>query len=248
MTPEKLTLVQHLRELKRRLAWALLALLVAFIVAYLLADHVFAWLTAPLQAAYDDASGRRLIFTGLPEAFLVKISLSLFAAFLMSFPVIAAQLYYFLAPGLHRHEKKVILPFLVAAPILFYAGAALAYGYVFPVAWKFFLGFEHLGAEGLPVMLEARISEYLSLAIHVIIAFGLAFQLPVVLTLLARAGLIAPETLAARRKYAVVILLIVAGVVTPPDVISQIALFMPLYLLYEVAIVTSRWAGDTRAS
>jgi sec-independent protein translocase protein TatC len=242
---EALPLIEHLIELRRRVMLASLALLVGFAVAYGLAEHTFAFLVDPLRDALGE--GRRLIFTGLPEAFLTKIKLALFTGFLIAFPFIAAQVYLFIAPALYKREKFVVLPYMIAGPLLFFAGAALAYFYVFPAAWQFFVSFEMSGVQsGLPVELEARISEYLSIAMQIIIAFGLAFQLPVLLTLMVRFGFLSVETLRKGRKFAVVIMITLAAVLTPPDVFSQIGLFACLYALYEVSIVVSSMTGTKR--
>ncbi len=232
-------IVEHLRELKSRLIVSLVALLIAFGICYGFADRLFALLAEPLVSAMGDAEGRRLIFTGLPEAFFAKVQLAFYAGVLLSFPVIATQFYLFLAPGLYKKEKRVLAPYLIAAPLLFAAGASLAYFYIFPMAWKFFLGFEHGAVDGLglPVVLEARVSEYLSLVIQIVFAFGVAFQLPILLTLLVRMEMMSTESLKKGRRYAVVILLTAAAALTPPDVISQIGLFVPLYLLYECSIL-----------
>lgn len=171
---------------------------------------------------------------------MTYLRLALFAGFLLSFPFIAAQLYLFLAPGLYKQERKAFLPYLVAAPIMFAVGAAFVYYGIFPAAWKFFLGFETADAGGLPIQLETRMGDYLSLSMHLIIAFGLSFQLPVVLVLLVRGGLMTLETLKRGRRYAIVIIVAIAAVITPPDVFSQIALSVPLYMLYEVSILLCR--------
>ncbi len=239
-------LLAHLAELRFRLMLSVVGFCICFGISYLIADHVFGWLAAPLHDALGHDSGQRLIYTGLPEAFLTKIKLSLFTAFLMSFPIFSTQFYLFLAPGLYVHEKRVLGGFLLAGPLLFFAGAALAYFYVFPTAWQFFVSFQ-TSEGGIPVMLEARISEYLALAMQIIVAFGLAFQLPVMLSLLARGGFLTSTTLKKKRRYAVIILLIAAAVLTPPDIISQIALFVPLYVLYEVSIISCRLMEKKRA-
>lgn len=234
--------LEHLVELRYRLKITVAVLLVGFIVGYIVSDTTFSLLTLPLKHAFGDASGRRIIYTGLAEAFMTQMKLSLFSAFLLMFPVMATQLYLFLAPGLYKHEKNVLLPYLIAAPILFFLGAAMAYFYIFPAAWTFFLSFETgSDATGLPLQLEARMSEYLDLAMSIILAFGLSFQLPILLTLMVRVGLITIETLKKSRRYAVVILITVAAILTPPDVISQLGLFSALYLLYELSIIACQW-------
>lgn len=236
-------LMEHLLELRRRLMISVAAFFTAFLVCFYFAEPIYRFLVEPLAASYPDPSSRRLIYTGLTEAFMTYVQLGLFGALFLSFPVLAFQLYRFIAPGLYRREKRVVWPFLVAAPLLFVAGAALAYYYIFPMAWQFFVSFETTGkdAGGLPIVLEARVSEYLSLVMQILIAFGAAFQLPVVLTLLARAGFVKSDSLARGRKYALIAILTVAAVLTPPDVLSQIGLSIPLYLLYECSILTCRW-------
>ncbi len=240
-TLESVSLLDHLSELRRRLLIALLAWLGCSGLAYGVVGGILQFLAEPLAQAFDDPSSKRMIFTGLPEAFVTYIKLSLFAGFLLAFPIIVAQLYRFIAPGLYRTEKRAVVPFLIAAPLLFYAGAALAYYYIFPLAWQFFVAFElPQTGQGLPVELEARLSEYLGLVTSMVLAFGLAFQLPLALVLMVKAGLIQVATLAKGRRYAVVALLCAAAILTPPDIISQVGLFVALYGLYEVAIVAGR--------
>lgn len=236
-------LLSHIVELRTRLIYSVLAFFVAFGISFYFARDIYAFLVAPLSEAYPDPSSRRMIYTGLAEAFLTYIKVGLFGAVFLSFPFTAFQLYRFIAPGLYKREKFVVLPFLLAAPVLFITGAAMAYYVVFPAAWRFFLGFESLGGleGGMSIMLEARVGEYLSLAMHILIAFGVSFQLPVVLTLLARAGFVTSQGLRKGWRYAMVGIVTFAAVVTPPDVFSQIGLSIPLYLLYELSILSCRW-------
>jgi sec-independent protein translocase protein TatC len=234
-------LIDHLIELRKRLMISLAAFFAASIAAYFFAADIYGFLVHPLAEAFPNPEHRRLIYTGLTEAFLAYVKLAVFAGFFLSFPVMAAQLYYFLAPGLYKKEKGTLLPFLLAAPALFVAGAAFAYYAIFPAAWKFFLGFESGGAAGgLPIQLEARVGDYLNLVMHMIIAFGVSFQLPIILMLLVKSGALTVGSLKAGRRYAIVLIVIVAAFITPPDLFSQIALSVPLYLLYEMSIVLCR--------
>lgn len=242
-------LIQHLMELKRRVIISVLTFLAATIAAYEFAPEIYGFLVRPLAEAFGSPEHRRLIYTNLTEAFVAYIKLAVFAGFFASFPVIATQFYLFLAPGLYKRERRAMIPYLVASPVLFLIGAAFVYYFIFPAAWKFFLGFEtaaHSG--GLPIQLETRVADYLSLVMHLILAFGVSFQLPVILILMVRAGLMDVATLKRGRRYAIVIIVTVAAFITPPDVFSQIALSVPLYLLYELSILLCRNVKKTEDS
>jgi sec-independent protein translocase protein TatC len=181
-----------------------------------------------------------MIFTALHEAFFTYVKVAFFAAIFLGFPIVATQVYKFVAPGLYRHERRAFLPFLIATPFLFFAGGAMAYYVVFPLAWKFFLSFEMAGGVGLPIQLEAKVNEYLTLVMQLIFAFGLCFQMPVVMTLLGRAGLITARGMREKRRYAIVAAFVFAAVLTPPDVLSQVSLAIPTILLYEISIWSVR--------
>jgi sec-independent protein translocase protein TatC len=237
----KQTLLEHVIELRRRLIYSLLAILAGFIFSYTFAAEIYEFLVRPLVLA-SGGEPRRLIYTGLTEAFVTYIKLAVWTGFFIAFPVIAAQIYMFVAPGLYKNERKAFLPFLIATPVFFLMGAAMAYYIVFPLAWKFFLSFEIPAAAGMvPIQLEARVSEYLSLSMTVIFAFGLAFELPVALVLLARVGVLSATKLSSFRRYAIVLIFVAAAVLTPPDVISMVSLALPLMLLYELSILGAKW-------
>jgi len=238
-------ILSHLIELRDRLVKGLAAWVFGFAVAYTFKEPIYGFLLEPLAEAFGEGQQRRLIYTSLPETFFTYVKLSMFSGFCLAFPVVAYQLYGFIAPGLYRKEKRVLVPYLILSPLLFALGMALAYYYVFPLAWKFFIGFEEPAASAksalpLAVVLEARVSDYLSLVIQMLLAFGLAFQLPVVLTLLAYFELIQSDTLKRFRKFALVGIVTAAAIFTPPDVISQLALAIPLLILYELSIVSCR--------
>lgn len=234
-------LLAHLTELRRRLMWSMAAFMVCFFLCYAFSRNIYSFLAQPLaDILVTQGANRRLIYTALYEAFFTYIKVAMFGAAFLSFPVIATQIYMFVAPGLYRSEKKAFLPFLLATPVLFVGGAALAYYLVFPAAWSFFLSFESIdGAGGLPVQLEAKVSEYLGLVMKMIFAFGLAFQLPVLLTLLAKVGIISTRALKRYRRYAYVGMFVVAAVITPPDPLSMTSLALPLIALYEISILTA---------
>ena len=235
----EMPLLAHIRELKNRLIKVFVFFFLAFCVSYYFADEIYKFLIQPL-ADISAESGRRMIYTNLTEAFFTYMKLAMFAAFFFSFPIIAIQVYLFLAPGLYAKEKRFLIPFLAAAPLLFFAGAAFVYYFIMPMAWEFFISFESTSDAAMPIQLEAKVSEYLGLVMHLILGFGISFQLPIILILLAKIGFITPEALKKNRKYAFVIIVIVAAILTPPDVISQIGLASVLYALYEISILGAK--------
>ena len=235
-------LLDHLIELRKRMVRCVLALAVAFGVCLYFAKPIFALLVRPLANSFPEGEQGRLIYTKLYEAFFVEIKVALFAAFLVSFPIIANQLWAFVAPGLYAREKKAFLPFLLATPVLFGAGASLAYFVVMPMAFPWFLGFEGTTA-GLELEALPAMGDYLTLVMHFILAFGISFLLPVLLLLLNRAGIVSREQLARARRYVIVAIFIVAAVVTPPDVISQLVLAIPLIVLFEASLLLMRPIG-----
>jgi sec-independent protein translocase protein TatC len=235
-------LLDHLIELRSRLIWSIVAFLVAFFACFYAAQPIYNFLVTPLAQVMEEVGGtNRMIYTALTEAFFTHIMVAFFAAVCVSFPIFATQLWLFIAPGLYKHEKGALAPFLIASPILFTAGASFVYYFIMPMAWRFLLGFQTGADEGiLPIELEARVGEYLSLVMKLILAFGISFQLPVLLVLLARVGIVSADGLVEKRKYAIVGVFVFAAVVTPPDVISQIGLAIPMMLLYELSIFACR--------
>ncbi len=232
----------HFSELRSRLIKSLILIFLIFIISYTFAHEIYNFLVEPYaNAVKDDGKSRRLIFTALHETFLTYLKVAFFAAIFLGSPIFLIQIYKFIAPGLYKNEKKAILPYLVFTPVLFLFGGILVYYLVMPLAIKFFLSFESAGGSTtLPIQLEAKVNEYLSLIMRLIFAFGISFQLPILLNLLARIGVVNSEYLKNTRRYVVVIIFSVAAILTPPDPITQIGLAIPLLLLYELSIITVR--------
>ena len=245
-------LIEHLTELRSRLIRSVVAFAICMILAFTVATDIFNFLANPIvEMLKENGQAPDLIFTGLQQGFMVNIRISLFGGFIVSFPYISFQLWKFVAPGLYKDEKSAFLPFLLASPILFLLGSAFAFYIVMPLAFDFFLGFQQENEEisdlvGITYL--GTINEYLGLTMKFIIAFGLCFQLPVLLTLMGKAGLVTSEVLARSRKYAVVGILVLAAIVTPPDVITQIILFTVVYALYEVSVILVKWVEKKRES
>ena len=232
-----LTLHDHLVELRRRLllSLGLLALLTGLL--YTQADTLFNWLTWPLVRALGPEAGQhRFIFTDLPEAFFTHVQVGFFGACMVGLPVVLHQVWGFVGPGLYPGEKASLRSYLWASPLLFYAGVALAYGLILPLAWCFFLSFELPRSAYLPVVLEPKMGDYVDLVIKVSLGFGLCFQLPILLLFLGRLGLLKAQQLRQKRRYAIILIFVVAAVATPPDVFSQVALAVPLMALYEITL------------
>ena len=238
LNKDKQPLLEHLIELRSRIIKTMIMIIVFFIFFYIFADNIYNFLVKPYANAVAGEEGRRLIFTALHETFFTYIRVAIFASLFVSLPFLLIQLWIFIAPGLYKNEKNVVLPYLLATPILFILGSALVYYLIMPLAIKFFLSFESIGGNGaLPIQLEAKVNEYLSLIMRLILAFGVCFQLPVALTLMARVGLVSSEGLKKNRKYVMVGVFAVAAILTPPDPISQIGLGIPILLLYELSII-----------
>ncbi len=245
-------LLDHLIELRQRLLYSAAGLFVAFLICFFFAQEIYNFLVQPLadlliERSADKERAPRLIYTALTEVFFTHVKVAFFAGAFITCPIFLSQIWLFVAPGLYKHERKAFGPFLVATPVLFFLGGALVYYLIFPLAWQFFLAFEAPGGDGtLPIELEAKVAEYLSLVMKLIFAFGLCFQLPVIMTLLARVGMATSEGMARKRKYAIVGVFVVAAIFTPPDPISQISLAVPIILLYEVSIYMAKLVEKKR--
>ena len=233
----------HFVELRSRLIKSLLFILFVFIISYTFAEYIYSFLVNPYaEAVKNDSISRRLIFTALHETFITYLKVAFFSAIFLGSPVLLIQIYKFIAPGLYKNEKKALLPYLISTPILFLFGGMLVYYLVMPLAIKFFLSFETMGTNtSLPIQLEAKVNEYLSLIMRLIFAFGISFQLPILLNLLARIGIVNSHYLKATRRYVIVIIFTLAAILTPPDPITQVGLAIPLLLLYEISIITVRF-------
>ena len=235
--------VDHLTELRSRLIKSIIFIFIFFVISYTFAENIYNFLVQPYANAVEgDEINRRLIFTALHETFITYLKVAFFAAIFIGSPVLLTQIWKFIAPGLYKNEKKALLPYLIATPTLFLLGGMLVYYLVMPLAIKFFLSFETMAQVGtLPIQLEAKVNEYLSLIMKLIFAFGLSFQLPVLLSLLARVGFVDSEYLKKRRRYVIVIIFAVAALLTPPDPITQIGLGIPLLILYELSILSVKF-------
>lgn len=238
------TLAEHLVSLKNTLLKSAIFFIFAFAFSYYFIDEIYKFILQPLANVYSNkGSEGRLIYTNLTEAFFTYIKLSVYSALFISTPFWLYQIYLFILPGLYKEERKGLKWLFISCPLLFLLGACFVYYMVFPMAWKFFLGFENtfeFAQNEIPIQLEARISEYLSLVIHLIFAFGIAFQLPVVLILLLKLKIISVESLKKNRKYFLIFVAIISAVLTPPDIISQILLIIPLMCLYEISVILGR--------
>lgn len=245
----KAPLIEHLVELRRRLIRSLYAIVIAFFVCYYFSADIYRFLTRPLADALGHDASRHMIYTGMAEGFFTHVKVAFFASLVVSFPLVANQVWKFVAPGLYKNERKAFRPFLIATPVLFIMGAAMVYYFIIPAAWHFFLSFE-TGAEhgGMAIELQPKVNEYLSMVMTLMFGFGISFELPVVLVLLGRAGIVSADALADKRRHAILGIFIVAAIVTPPDPLSQIGLGLCMMALYEISILLIRVTERRRAA
>jgi sec-independent protein translocase protein TatC len=237
-------LLDHLIELRRRLLWSLVAFGICFAGSYYFSSDIYYALAKPLADALRETGSTdpKLIYTQLYEAFFVKIKVAMFGGLFLAFPIVAGQLWLFVAPGLYRSERRALLPFLAATPILFVAGGSLAYFVLFPIAFKFFAGFQDVtGGGGVPIELVPKVGEYLDLVMKMIFACGVVFQMPVGISLMAKVGITSSAALVRHRRYAIVGMTVLAAVAAPPDPISMCVVGLPLILLYEISIIAARF-------
>jgi len=243
--PNSMNFFDHIKELRQKLMYSIIFFIVTFIISFYFSQIIFEFLAKPLTSILGEGNG--LIYTALQEAFLTNVKVAFFTAAFISFPFLSIQIWSFVAPGLLKKEKQISLPTLIAIPFLFILGAAVVYYVISPIAWKFFLSFQTSQAEGINITLQAKMNEYLSLMMTFIFAFGIAFQLPVVLLLLVRFNVLTIKQLVSFRKYAILLAFVFAAIITPPDPFSQISLALPVIILYEVSILIAKFLSKRKS-